>query len=90
MTVKEKFERIVEICELGLKFNDLQDSCMLLIGQLLQNGPSLTAQEIYLGVNVGKIAAIKAYKERTYRSLTDSKFAVEEHFKNAGLRFNSH
>lgn len=90
MNMKEKFERIVEICELGLKFNDLQDSCMLMIEQLIKNGPGLTNQEISLGVNIGKIAAIKAYKERTYKSLTDSKFAVEEYFKNAGLRFNSH
>lgn len=52
--------------------------------------PSLVQREVDAGVYDSKLDAIKMYKNRTGKSLLDSKFAVETHFKNERLVFKNH
>lgn len=47
----------------------------------------LTKEEIQLGVSDGKIACLKAYKERTQRGLKESKDAIEKYFTDNNLMF---
>ena len=49
--------------------------------------PVLNMFEISTGINEGKIKAIKAYKDRTFLSLMDSKHAVEKYFSLMGYKF---
>jgi hypothetical protein len=51
--------------------------------------PSLTVSEIEAGKNIGRLEAIKLYKNRTGESLMDSKRAVENHFNINALDFNT-
>lgn len=48
---------------------------------------SPTFHEINLGRESGKLAAIKAYKERTGQSLMDAKRNVERYFETMGYKF---
>jgi ribosomal protein L7/L12 len=48
----------------------------------------LTDNEIYTGKHVGKVAAIKDYRNRTNRSLVECKRAVEKHFADNCLNFH--
>ena len=49
--------------------------------------PILTTNEIYAGINNGKIDAVRLYKNRTQLSLLDSKHAVEQWFHDHNLIF---
>lgn len=48
---------------------------------------SLTMSEINLGLYQGKITCIKAYRNRTGKSLFESKQEVEKYFRENGLTF---
>lgn len=43
--------------------------------------------EVSIGLNQGKIASIKAYRERTGKGLAESKDAMEKHFDKLGYQF---
>lgn len=45
-----------------------------------KNTVGLTAKEVSVGLNHGKIECVKEYKNRTGKSLMDSKNDVEKHF----------
>lgn len=47
----------------------------------------LTTAEVEAGTSIGKLEAVKRYKQRTGRSLMDSKREVEQHFERNGLMF---
>lgn len=49
----------------------------------------LTLNEVDIGQTKGKLDAVKEYKNRTGKSLMDSKKAVEDHFSKNGIRFYS-
>ena len=51
---------------------------------------NLNQEEVRLGVLRGKIAAIKAYRQRTGLSLCDAKESVEQFFYNHDLTFPSY
>lgn len=51
-------------------------------------GPQLTNQEIDNGKFVGKVACVKAYRERTAKSLSDSLRDCVEYFSKNNLKFN--
>jgi len=53
------------------------------------NKYAVTKTEESLGINQGKIAAIKEYRSRTGLGLKESKEAVEEHFTRKGLTFGN-
>lgn len=48
---------------------------------------SLTEEEIRLGTQQGKIAAIREYRSRTGLGLKEAKDAVEDYFLRKGLKF---
>jgi len=48
---------------------------------------ALTIEEVRVGLNSGKIPAIKLFRERVGVGLKDSKEAVEKFFAAAGLTF---
>ena len=49
--------------------------------------PELTQQEIYWGVNHGKLRCVKEHKARTGMSLMDSKKYCEKYFEDNGFMF---
>jgi len=49
----------------------------------------LTPDEVNIGQTRGKLDAVKVYKNRTGKSLMDSKKAVEDHFSKHGIQFYS-
>ena len=53
----------------------------------VSSGLEVSTEEEQLGLRVGKIAAIKAYRDRTKKGLRESKEAVEKHFDTGGLNF---
>jgi hypothetical protein len=50
----------------------------------------LLEEEIRVGKEVGKLELVKMYKERTGKSLMDSKNTVEKYFADQGLQFYKH
>lgn len=46
-----------------------------------------TQEEIDLGINAGKIPAIKKYRERTHGGLAEAKQTLEAYFDKHGLKF---
>jgi hypothetical protein len=50
----------------------------------------LTVEEQYEGQHRGKLACVKLYKERTGKSLIDSKNDCEKYFEINGLKFDNH
>lgn len=49
--------------------------------------PEMTKIEISYGLNDGKLAAVREYKNRTQLSLMDAKRAVEYQFDRMGYKF---
>ena len=49
--------------------------------------PPMFEDEVDLGLNLGKVKAVVAYKNRTQLSLMDAKKAVEYHFDRMGYKF---
>ena len=79
-----KMELIVELMEVekdeGCLSLFARDVAERLCEQVL-HGRGLTSLEITLGTNEGKISAIKEYRTRTGTSLSETKTAVEDYFK---------
>lgn len=86
MTNKEKLERIIDLCTIGLKHPDMSDRLLRHVNELL-NIEVLTEHEILLGQYISKVKAVQAYKNRTGFSLIQSKDAVESYFQNHNLKF---
>lgn len=55
----------------------------------IEQRPKLSDKEISLGQNTGRVAAIKAYRDRTASSLLEAIAAVDGHFTRNNLLFNS-
>ena len=47
----------------------------------------LSSQEVDAGIRLGKLHAVKMHKARTQCGLMDSKYIVEQYFKDHGLQF---
>lgn len=84
-----KMELIVELMEV-----EKDEGCLSLLRDVAErlcervlHGRGLTSLEITLGTNEGKISAIKEYRTRTGTSLSEAKTAVEDYFKQNGLKF---
>src|SRR5688572_11592911 len=69
--------------ELVLWFRQNVAGLKLLAG----DSDKLTIDEIAIGTNHGKVECVKAYKNRTGKSLIDSKNFVEQYFEQNGLSF---
>ena len=50
----------------------------------------LNTHEIYERQYIGKVACIKAYRERTNKSLVDAKNDCEKYFNDNGLKFKGY
>lgn len=50
----------------------------------------LNTYEIHAGLYTGKVACIKAYRERTNKSLVDAKNDCEKYFDDNGLKFKGY
>lgn len=87
MTNKEKLERIVDICTIALRYQDMSHKLLNIVADIINDNGLLTPEEVSLGINKGKLNAIKEYKKRTGKFLLDSKRDVEEYFSNNNLSF---
>lgn len=74
-------------------FNWFQDNTDKIIqiekDELEKNTIGLTAKEVSVGINHGKIECIKEYRSRTGKSLLDSKKDIENHFVVNNLNFGN-
>lgn len=91
MNTKQKLERIKALCDLSLRFEDLELPLLKLTQAILKdsfdNFVEVTCDEIQIGINDGILEAIKAYKKRTGRSLIESKKELQTYFQNNNLKF---
>lgn len=53
------------------------------------NDDTLTDEELRVGQEDGKLKCVKLFKDRTGRSLMESKVAVEKYFEENGYKFYS-
>ena len=53
--------------------------------QILWTEPN--ADEVYAGLHISKLEAVKRYKNRTQYSILESKKLVEKYFTDNGLKF---
>lgn len=70
----------------GVK-NTIRPAMEILFTDITSPFNQLTKEEIRLGVGDGKIACIKAYKERTSTGLREAKETVEKYFTDNNLMF---
>lgn len=70
-------------------YNAFVDLSLKNIGNNLYYYPygELSTEEIRIGLNQGKLACVKAYKDRTNESLLDSKHTVEKYFERNNMKF---
>lgn len=87
MTNKEKFERILDICSIALRYPEISSKLLTIVKDIINHNGILTLEEIELGIDEGKLHVVKKYKERTGKTLMESKRDVEEYFSNNNLSF---
>ena len=91
MNTKQKLERIKALCDVSSRFEDLELPLLKLIQTILKDDfnsfVEVTSDEVALGISRGIIHAIKAYKDRTGRSLIESKKELQTYFQNNKLKF---
>lgn len=91
MNLREKFECVTDLSQLGIRYPFLSKEIARLISHVISTSDTLTSHEIQLGIYEGKLECVKAFRERTnLTSLIECKRVCEKYFADNGLQFKQY